>query len=85
MPLRRLFTSTLPTSPVALYTTAWWCIGAQNTHFSLDQTASPTDDLYMRKYVTIGNESRANVGYNVLRAVLIDEPFVEYPFVEASQ
>jgi len=39
----------------------------------------------MRKYVTIGNESRANVGYNVLRAVLIDEPFVEYPFVEASQ
>ena len=45
---------------------------------SLDKRAPPIDDYFVGTYLTIGNETRTIVGYNVLREVTVDRPFVEY-------
>jgi hypothetical protein len=51
------------------------------TTLSLDRGAPPIDDFFVGRYLTVGNESRTIVGYNVLREVTIDRPFVGYKFL----
>lgn len=51
------------------------------TTLSLDRRAPPVDDFFVGRYLTVGNESRTIVGYNVLREVTIDRPFVAYKFL----
>ena len=52
------------------------------TTLSLDQSAPAVADLYTGNFITIGNETREIIGYNVLREVTVDRPFVQYAWDE---